>query len=148
LQRTFARAVGFEDAAHTGSVPREGLAEHYAALQHRAEELMRGKTTEEWKEVFNAHGVPASGVKFPIELLDDPQVTANGMVYDVPHPSLGTVRVLSNPVELDEDGFRAGGATPAFGSESVALLTELGFSEGDIALFLREGHNHDGLVEA
>ena len=144
LQRAFVKAVGLEDAAQGGAIPREDLPRHYAALQHQAEYLLARKTTAEWKPIFNEHGVPASDVKFPIELIDDPQVTANGMVYDMPHPSLGNVRVLANPVELGTDGFRPAGATAAFGSESRALLAELGFSQPDVDSLLAERVTHEG----
>lgn len=147
LQRAFARAVGFEDAAHGGAIPRDGLPRHYAALQHEAERLVRQKTTAEWKPVFDQHGVPASTVKFPIELLDDPQVTANDMVYDLPHAALGNVRVLANPVHLDADGFQPGGAAAAFGSETRALLGELGFAPEEVDVFLQERLTHEGLGE-
>ena len=145
LQRALAKAVGFEDAAQGGGIPREDLPRHYAALQHQAEYLLREKTTAEWRPIFNAHGVPASDVKFPIELLDDLQVTANGMVYDMPHPSLGNVRVLANPVDLDADGFRPAGATAAFGSETRAILTGVGFGPQEVDAFLAERLTHEGV---
>lgn len=110
----------------------------------KAEYLLREKSTAEWKPIFNSHGVPASDVKFPIELLDDPQVTANGMVYDMAHPSLGNVRVLANPVDLDADGFRPAGATAAFGSETRAILAELGFAPQEADAFLAERLTHEG----
>ena len=144
LQRAFARAVAFEDGAHTGTIPREDLPRHYSALQRHAEALLREKTTAEWKPVFDAHGIPASSVKFQLELLDDPQVVANGMVYDMPHPALGNVRVLANPVQLDGSGFRPGQATAAFGSESRAILAELGFEAGTVDAFVTARLTHDG----
>jgi crotonobetainyl-CoA:carnitine CoA-transferase CaiB-like acyl-CoA transferase len=145
LQRAFTRAVGFVDVAHGGGVPRDELPRHYAALQLEAEGLLRSRPTAEWKRIFGEHGVPVSDVKFPIELLDDPQVTANGMVYDLPHPSLGTVRVLANPVELDDGAFQTVGPTAPFGSESRTLLAGLGFAQEEVAQFLSEGLTHEGL---
>ncbi len=145
LQRAFAKAVGFEDGAHGGSIPREDLARHYAALQRHAEALLAGQTTAAWKPIFDAHGIPASSVKFQQELLDDPQVVANGMVYDMPHPALGNVRVLTPPLHLDGEGFRPGGATAAFGSESRQLLADLGFDGEAIEKLVSDRVTHDGL---
>ncbi|MEO9254377.1 MAG: CoA transferase, partial [Tepidiformaceae bacterium] len=71
LQRQLMRAVGMEDEGHTRSLPREEQARHYRSLQDRMETTLASKTTAEWKPIFNAHGVPASDVKFPIEMLDD-----------------------------------------------------------------------------
>ena len=102
------------------------------------EALFASRTTQEWQKTFEAAGVPASSVKFPVELADDPQVTANGFVRDVEHPTVGPVRVLSPPVRLDGGGFVPAPATAAFASETRAILEELGFDDEDI----------DGLIDS
>ncbi|MBI5948252.1 MAG: CoA transferase [Chloroflexi bacterium] len=143
LQRTFIRAIGLVDDAHHEPMNREQQARHYASLQHRAEATLASKTTAEWKEIFDRHGVPAAGVKFPIELLDDPQLLANGMLHDLPHPALGPVRMLSTPVNLDGGGFVPGHPTAAYGSETLAILGEIGFSEGAARQLLDDGITRD-----
>lgn len=65
-------------------------------------------------------------------MFDDEQTRANGFLYDLPHPTLGPVRVLAPPVRLDGDGFQPGAATPPFGSETRALLKRAGFGDADI----------------
>ncbi len=143
LQRTFIRAIGLVDDAHHEPMDRDHQARHYAGLQHRAEATLATKTTAEWKAIFDQHGVPAAGVKFPIEMLDDPQLLANGMVHDLPHPALGPVRMLANPINLDGDGFQPGHPTAAYGSEAVAIFQEIGFSEGDARRLVEEGITRD-----
>ncbi|MGI8925938.1 MAG: CaiB/BaiF CoA transferase family protein [Tepidiformaceae bacterium] len=140
LQRKLMRAVGIEDEAHGGAIRgRAEEAHHYAALQARMEELMASRTTAEWKAAFDAHGVPASGVKFPLEMLEDPQLLANGLLHDLDHPALGSVRVLSTPVGMDHDGFQPAPATAAFGSEAEALLAGLGLPRETVARLVAEG---------
>ena len=140
LQRAFMRAVGVTDEAHgRPSRDRAELVRHYRALGARMEALMATRPTAEWKAVLDAHGVPAAGVKLPIELLDDPQLLANRMVHDVPHPALGPVRVLANPVRLDGDGFEPAPATPAFGSEVRDILGQLGFTAAEVESLLAQG---------
>src|SRR5947208_967558 len=73
------------------------------------------------------------------ELLDDPQVLANGLVHDLSHPALGPVRVLAPPLKLDGDGFVPAPATAAFGSETLALLESLGFSPAEARSLLETG---------
>jgi crotonobetainyl-CoA:carnitine CoA-transferase CaiB-like acyl-CoA transferase len=139
LQRTFIDTLGLTDDVHTGKVTgREALVRHYAALRERAEAVLASRTTEEWKVIFDARGVPAAGVKFALEMLDDPQVTANGLVHDLQHGALGTVRVLAPPLGLDGGGFQPGAATAPFASETRTILGELGFSASEIDALVKE----------
>ncbi len=144
LQRTFMRAVGLTDESHERPIAdRDEQARHYASLQARMETLMASRTTDEWKAILDAHGVPASGVKFPVELLDDEQALANGMLHDIDHPALGKVRVLSTPVTLGAGGFVPSGPTPPFGSEVREILASLGFATGDVERFIEDGATRD-----
>ena len=72
------------------------------------------------------------------ELFDDAQALANGFFHDLPHPVLGSVRVLAPPVRMDGDGFQPGAPTPAFASQTRAILGELGFDAAAIERLLKE----------
>jgi formyl-CoA transferase len=147
IQRTLMRTVGMEDEAIERPIAdRDAALKHYAALGARMEALMASRTTAEWKAIFDAAGIPGSGVKFPVELLDDEQAVANGFVRDLEHPALGTVRVLSTPLRLSDGGFQPRGATAPFGSETRAILGELGFAEPEIAGLLADGITADRLA--
>jgi crotonobetainyl-CoA:carnitine CoA-transferase CaiB-like acyl-CoA transferase len=140
LQRALMRALGVVDEIHESPAgDREAEARHYAALRTRMEAVMASRTTAEWKATFDVHGIPAAGVKIPLELLDDEQVLANGMLHDFEHFALGPVRVVSTPVRLDGAGFTPAPATPAFGSEACEILRGLGFTEAEIDGFLAAG---------
>jgi crotonobetainyl-CoA:carnitine CoA-transferase CaiB-like acyl-CoA transferase len=140
LQRALMRAVGMTDEAHEKPLGDPAAeARHYAALRARVEPVIASRATVEWKATFDAHGIPAAAVKIPLELLDDEQVLANGMLHDLAHPALGPVRVLSTPLRLDRDAFAPAPATPPFGSEARDILRALGFSEMEIDRFLTDG---------
>jgi crotonobetainyl-CoA:carnitine CoA-transferase CaiB-like acyl-CoA transferase len=146
LQRAMMRAVGLTDPAHERPpADRAQQARHYQDLGARMEALIASRSTAEWKAAFDAHGVPAAGVKLPIELLDDEQVLANRMVHDVDHPAIGPVRVLANPVRLDGDGFVPAPITPAFGSEVRDLLAAAGFSVAEIDSFIADGVTRESI---
>jgi crotonobetainyl-CoA:carnitine CoA-transferase CaiB-like acyl-CoA transferase len=139
LQRTFIETLGLADDAHTGRIQgREALQTHYAVLRDRAEIVVGSRTTAEWKEIFDARGVPSSGVKFALEMFADPQVVANDLMHDLPHPTLGAVRVLAPPLSLDGGGFQPGAATPAFASETRAILGGAGFSDAEIDALVKD----------
>ena len=140
LQKTLMRAVGLVDDALEKPIPdRDEQTRHYAAFRVRMEAVMASKTTAEWKEIFDRHGVPAAGVKFAIELLDDEQPRANGMFQDFTHPLAGRVRTLASPLRMDGDGFRARGATLPFGSEAREILGALGFSASEVQSLIDAG---------
>lgn len=139
LQRQFMKAIGLRDEAHERPMPREEQGGHYARLQEESETALASKTTAEWKQIFDAHGVPASGVKFAIELADDPQVLANGFAWDLPHPVLGPVHVLANPVAMSGEGFEPAHPTQPYGSETLAILEGLGFDEAQAAALVQSG---------
>ena len=140
LQRAFAAAIGIEDTAQSRPLPdREAAERHYEPLRRQAEAILASRTTAEWKVIFDARGIPAAGVKFAVEILDDSQAVANGFVHDLIHPALGPVRVLAPPLRLDGDGFTPAPATAAFGSESRAILAELGFAQDEVTRLLGLG---------
>ena len=137
LRRKFMAAIGHADPALSGAVADPEA--HYAALRAAVEATIASRTTRDWKTVLDAAGVPASGVALPVEILDDPQPTANAMFQRVEHPTLGAVTVLGPPVHLDADGFVPGPPTAAFGSEAGAILAWAGFAEADVERLLRGG---------
>lgn len=137
LRRRFAEAVGFDDPHHGADF--DGDKEHYEQLEQVVEELCAARTTAEWETILVSAGVPVSDVKFPIELLDDPQIEANGILADIEHPELGRIRAMAPPLSLDADGFQVVGTTPRFASETRSILHGLGFDDADIEAFIAEG---------
>lgn len=105
---------------------------------------MKSKSSEAWLKIISAAGVPVSVVKFPLELFDDPQATANNMFHRLQHPTAGVMNVLSPPVALDNDGFKPGLATAEFGSETDSILGLLGFSQADVEAMVASGITHRG----
>jgi len=146
LRRAFMRTVGLTDEALDRPIAdREKEMQHYRTLRLAAEAALASRTTAEWQASFEAAGVPAAGVKLPLELLDDEQPLANGMLHDVTHPALGRLRVLASPVALDGGGFVSAPVTLPFGSETRAILGGLGFSAADVETLLAEGVTREGM---
>jgi crotonobetainyl-CoA:carnitine CoA-transferase CaiB-like acyl-CoA transferase len=137
LRRKFIATVGHEDPALAGRVG--DVEGHYAALKTAVEATIASRTTDEWKAILDARGVPASGVALPIEILDDEQPAANAMFQRVDHDALGPVTVLGPPVQLGDGGFAPGPPTPPFGSEARAILEWAGFSDRAVQRLLAGG---------
>lgn len=139
LQRRLLALTGLSDDALGASGPRELLTAHYHELQTRMEALFRGRSTAEWKAALDAQGIPASAVLLPVELLEDEQAKASGLLHDQHHPLLGGVRLLGSPLELDQDGFHPGPPAAPLGSESRQILAGLGFTPAAVDALVAAG---------
>ena len=110
----------------------EGWAERGPKLVAEAEALMRTKTTDEWGDIFERHGVPAGPLYFVEELFDNPQTQANGLVVDIEHPILGHMRMVGPPFQMSETPLAPQGPSPVLGADNDAVLAEAGFSAAEI----------------
>lgn len=127
LREKFLAVVGVADE-QLEATDSEDQNAHYDRLMREVEAAMREHTSAEWTRRLNAAGVPVAAVRFPVEMFDDEQALANGMFHRVDHATAGEFTVLSPPVGLSGDGFRAREAMAPFASETRAILGELGFS--------------------
>ncbi len=65
-------------------------------------EVFLERTSEEWLALLAERGVPAGPVNDVPTAFADPQAVARGVVVDVEHPVLGTVRHIASPMRLDD----------------------------------------------
>ena len=64
------------------------------------QEMLVSRSTGEWLEVLEAHGVPSGPVNDVAAALRDEQVAARGAVAEYEHPLLGVVRGPASPFRL------------------------------------------------
>ena len=144
LRLKFATVLGIEDTALSDEFGGD-LNEHYQALTTEVEQLISAHSSAHWERALRAAGVPVSTVRLPIELYDDEQINTNGFLHRFEHPTAGHMTVVAPPLSLDADGFKPGQPTRSFGSETRALLQDLGFSADQIDTLVAAGITHDGL---
>jgi crotonobetainyl-CoA:carnitine CoA-transferase CaiB-like acyl-CoA transferase len=134
LRRKMAQAVGIKDERHERELARlspEAVAiavDFTAAVKARLLE----KSTEEWIEIFDHAGVPASPVRRIAELADDPQVVANDLNVKFDHPVAGPMTMVGPLVHMSETPVRARSAPPTLGQHNEEILAELGYSSAQI----------------
>ena len=82
-------------------------------------------TREELIGRLRAHAVPCGEVRTIAEALAQPQLAAREMVLDIPHPELGQIRTLGNPIKLSKTPAVTDGPPPALGQHTEQVLGAL-----------------------
>jgi crotonobetainyl-CoA:carnitine CoA-transferase CaiB-like acyl-CoA transferase len=73
----------------------------------------------------------------PLEVIDDPQVIANG--YLAPHPTHPTARLACAPMQFDDEQVVIRRGAPAIGEHTDEVLAETGFSADEVAALRAAG---------
>jgi crotonobetainyl-CoA:carnitine CoA-transferase CaiB-like acyl-CoA transferase len=96
------------------------------------------RTFDEWKAVLARLDAPWAPVQSVAELLDDPQVVANGYIGDVVVDGETAYRLPAVPVQLDGRPPRLRRA-PEHGEDTEALLLEAGYGWEQITALKESG---------
>lgn len=115
-----------ELAAEQRFATHESRVEHIDELYGIVAAAAPRHTVEEWLDLCDRQSIPVSRVADLADLVDDPQITASGLIERVEHPVLGPYRTVHHPVEYDtlDTGLRRHAPTP--GQHTEELLRELG----------------------
>lgn len=140
ILRRFMKTIGLE---HLLDEPRFSTnadrVRHRRELNALIDEAMRHESQDVWIARLNAAGVPCGRVQTLAEVVEDPQVKAQEMVLDVPHPGHGVVRMTGFPVKLSQTPCRINRPAPDLGADTDAVLAEAGFSADEIARLREAG---------
>jgi crotonobetainyl-CoA:carnitine CoA-transferase CaiB-like acyl-CoA transferase len=136
--RDLAGALGREDLLQderfaTGAA----LLQHAAELVDILEPLLASRTLAEWREAFLGHRFPWAPFAQVPELLDDPQVVANGYIAEVEHDA-GNFRLPAGAVQFDEQPATLSRG-PEQGEHTETVLLELGLDWDDIGTLKETG---------
>ncbi|HEX2439325.1 MAG TPA: CoA transferase [Methylomirabilota bacterium] len=104
-----------------------------AVLEPLIEAVTVHRPRGHWLARCEEAGVPAGPIYSVPEALDDAHARARGMVQTLPHPTLGAVRSLGNPVKMSATPPALTSAAPALGAHTDAVLREAGLGDADIA---------------
>jgi len=99
--------------------------QHRVELKTQLDACLAGLTREQLIGRLRAHAVPCGQVRTVAEALADPQLAARDMVVDLPHPQLGTVRLLGNPIKLSRSPAVIHRPPPGLGEHTEEVLAEL-----------------------
>jgi crotonobetainyl-CoA:carnitine CoA-transferase CaiB-like acyl-CoA transferase len=102
-------------------------------------EHFRKKTTAEWMDQLSVAGVLCARINTLDRVVDEPQVHANQMVMPLDMPDAGTIHVLGTPMRLYDTPAVLRSSPPYLGEHTSELLTEMGYSGGQIEDLITRG---------
>ena len=101
--------------------------------RERIREIFMTKTVAEWVRLLDEAGVPVAPVQLPEEMADDPQVVADGMVWEHEHAATGPQRLMGPAILMSRSPTRAYRPAPSYGEHSSEVLIEAGLGVDDVA---------------
>ncbi|HEY2044312.1 MAG TPA: CoA transferase [Jatrophihabitans sp.] len=111
-----------------------GRMAHRSELRLILEGILGEQSADFWIPRINAYGVPCGPVLDLKQALEHPVTAALDMVVSVPHPTLGTMKLLGQGVKVggrDEPWLHS--SPPLMGQDTDVVLRELGLSDDEVS---------------
>lgn len=116
-----------------------------AALVEELVPVFAEQTVAHWTERFRDEGALLAPVLSIPQAIDHPQTEHLGLVQELTHPALGTVKAIRSPIFLSATDASLGHPPPLFGEHTVEVMQELGFARSTIDDLVESGVALDGL---
>ena len=128
----FCAALGLERLENDARFAKVSERRHrYTELAGLIEAVTVTRPSEHWYRELERAGVPC-GVLYSLDqVLADEHVQARGVVKEVAHATLGTVRVTGSPLRFSRTPLRMERAGPLLGEHTREILGELGRPDAD-----------------
>ena len=102
--------------------------------------IFAARTMRDWLESLERAGVPCGPINTVADVFADPQVQARGLKLDLPHPSIGLVPSVANPIKYSATPISYSSAPPMLGADTDEILREmLGVTPEEIARLRKAG---------
>ena len=90
------------------------------------QEILLGRTTQEWVAPLEAAGVPSGPINDIAQVFEHPQVKHRRIRVDLPHPQSGSVPSVGNPIKFSATPITYRNAPPVLGQHTQDILSTLG----------------------
>jgi crotonobetainyl-CoA:carnitine CoA-transferase CaiB-like acyl-CoA transferase len=95
-------------------------------------EILRGRTTAEWRQLLDQADIPNMPINSPQDLLNDAHLKAVGFFTQVDHPSEGQVHTMRTPTSWSATPCSAPTPAPQLGEHTDSVLRAAGFTQAEI----------------
>jgi crotonobetainyl-CoA:carnitine CoA-transferase CaiB-like acyl-CoA transferase len=112
---------------------------HREQLVNMLQTILSQREADYWLEAFREAQIPSGPINSVPETLTHPQIFERGFVVELEHPLAGWVKSLGNPVHFSDTPVSYRLPPPTLGEHNAAILTELGFTPGDVSQFETQG---------
>ena len=132
---TFCHTIGRPDLIAGGLAPKD-----CAKIKAIVKEIIKTKSRDEWRALFNATDACVEPVLTLSEALGSPHALERGMIVEVPGPNGKIVKQIANPIKFSESPpeYRHVGLSDAK-ANTKDIMRSLGYTEIDFEEFLQTG---------
>ena len=139
--QSFCRVIGLPALAQDprfDTNPKRAAAQ--AELSALIEPALLARKVADWNAALEEAKVPCGPIYTMDQVFEDPQVKHRQVLGRMPHPRLGDMPYVRNPIHFSGTPIQAGLPPPMLGEHSAAVLkAELGLEEAEIARLQAEG---------
>ncbi|NUX55703.1 CaiB/BaiF CoA transferase family protein [Paraburkholderia youngii] len=128
----FCKAIGKPDLLEDPRFLDENRIANSAQLVEILDPMFASRPLAYWKHLLDAGRVIFGVVQVAREIVDDPQLPANGIVVPIAQPGGKEARTVSSPFQVFGSPKVKPTAAPQLGEHGAQILQELGFGEADI----------------
>jgi formyl-CoA transferase len=111
----------------------DGRTKDRPGLNAALAEVTRTRPSEWWISRLEQAGIPCGPINDIREVFEDPQVRHLGMVWQVPHATLGEAGVVRTPLNIEGHSPGIRRPVPALGEHAEEILAEAGLTTDEIA---------------
>lgn len=112
---------------------------HQQRLKGEIRDVIKSKSLAEWQQIFAAYDACVEPVLTMSEALIHPQTQARGMVVDVPRRDGTSQKQVGSPIKISDFQPSYKHVGSALGADTAVVLTDLGYSEAEIAQLFADG---------
>lgn len=112
---------------------------HRETLMPLVHAAMQSRPAREWLERLTAAGIPCGPIRNVSSALADPHLAARGMIVELEHPLLGSIKSLATPIHLSGTTLGYRRHPPLLGEHTVEILAEIGYAPVEISALRDKG---------